>query len=95
MGLWETSGSMESGGFKYVKMWSVSEINDLDAWSVLDSPSDEERLGRTLGLFDDSLRQQPGAEVLENGEAKLTSWCWIAIAEKLGLDVLKESLAGG
>jgi SAM-dependent methyltransferase len=88
--------SMENGGFKDVKMWkarSTSEIDDLDAWveymwSMLGRmqsgwvPSDEERWDRALEVFGDSLRNQPGVEVLENGKARLTSWCWIAMAEK-------------
>ncbi|KAM3069222.1 hypothetical protein ACMFMG_010738 [Clarireedia jacksonii] len=88
--------SMEKGGFKDVKMWkarSVSEIEDLGVWveymwSVLGRmqsgwvPNDEKHWGQALKVFGDSLKNEPGVELLENGKARLTSWCWIAMAEK-------------
>lgn len=88
--------SMEEGGFvdvQMVKVKSVSEMEDLGAfveymWSLLGRmesgwiESDEANWDRAVQIFGDEIKKQPGVELLGNGKARLTSWCWIAIGTK-------------
>jgi len=89
--------SMEEGGFKggvtMTKVKSVSEVADLQAWvrymwSLLGRmesgwiPSDEENWEKAVKIFGESMKKQDGVELLEGGKARMTSWCWVAMAEK-------------
>ena len=72
----------------------VIEVEDLSTWeehtwSVLGRTesgwleSDEEYWDNAIEIFRETLRQQEGVEILENGRsARLTCWAWLAIAEK-------------
>jgi hypothetical protein len=89
--------SMEAGGFKgkYTmrKAKSINDVDDLKAWiysmwSLLGRmehgwiPSDEENWDRAIQIFGNTLIAQKDVEVLRNGKARMTSWCWVAVGYK-------------
>lgn len=87
---------MEEGGFDEVNMLkvkSVWEVEDLDVWveymwSTLGRmesgwlKGDEERWDEAVKVFGEEIRTQEGVELVGNGKAKMTGWCWIAVARK-------------
>ena len=88
--------SMESGGFENVKMEKVPaivEVEDLNAWvlnmwSILGRmeagwvDSDEKKWDEAVRAFGEEMSKQDGVEEMGNGRARLTGWCWVAIAQK-------------
>jgi SAM-dependent methyltransferase len=87
---------MEEAGFEGVRMVkarSVWEVEDLDVWvsatwSILGRmesgwiESDEERWYEAVKVFGEVIRRQEGVELLGDGRARMTGWCWIAVAQK-------------
>ncbi|KAE9374924.1 S-adenosyl-L-methionine-dependent methyltransferase [Stipitochalara longipes BDJ] len=87
---------MEKGGFECVRMLkakSVWEVEDLDVWvrvmwSMLGRmesgwiESDHMRWNEAVKVFGKVIRNQEGVELLGNGRARMTGWCWIALAQK-------------
>ncbi|KAN0099209.1 S-adenosyl-L-methionine-dependent methyltransferase [Hyaloscypha variabilis] len=87
---------MEGAGFEGVKMVkarSVWEVEDLDVWLVvmwsmlgrMESgwiESDEDRWDEAVKVFGEVIKRQEGVELLGDGRARMTGWCWIAVAQK-------------
>ena len=87
---------MTQVGFEDVKMLkvkSVWDVEDLDVWanvmwSMLGRmengwiESDEEKWNQAVKVFGEVVRKQEGVELLGNGRAGMTGWCWIAVAQK-------------